>query len=303
MTQGPVTSPTATLARFASALSFDDIPAFVVRRAEDLLLDWIGSALAGKGARPIEAIERFARRMGPADGPSRSADLAPRHLAALRRDGERRRLALRRAGRRPQRLGVPSGRRRVPARARGRAGDRRLGPRAHRGRRRRLRSRHPRRRVPRPLALQGLPHDRHRGHARGRRRGGSPARPRRRPDAARVRIRRHAGRGPVGVPARRRRLQAAAHGEGRGRRAARRVSRRATASPARSGSSKDRRAWRPACRPTPIRRGSSTGSARAGRWPRRRSSGTRPAVTRIPPPTRCSRSSRDTISRPATSRA
>ena len=70
MTQGPVTSPTATLARFASALSFDDIPAFVVRRAEDLLLDWIGSALAGKGARPIEAIERFARRMGPAEGPS-----------------------------------------------------------------------------------------------------------------------------------------------------------------------------------------------------------------------------------------
>ena len=29
-------------------------PAPVVRRAEDLLLDWLGSALAGKGARPVE---------------------------------------------------------------------------------------------------------------------------------------------------------------------------------------------------------------------------------------------------------
>jgi 2-methylcitrate dehydratase PrpD len=62
--------PTATLAAFASALRFDDIPAPVVRRAEDLLLDWFGSALAGKGARAVESIERFARTMGPADGPA-----------------------------------------------------------------------------------------------------------------------------------------------------------------------------------------------------------------------------------------
>ncbi len=62
--------PTATLARFASELRFDDIPAAVVRRAEDLLLDWIGSALAGKGARPVESIERFALQMGPAGGAS-----------------------------------------------------------------------------------------------------------------------------------------------------------------------------------------------------------------------------------------
>ena len=45
------------------------------------------------------------------------------HVAALRRDGQRRRLALRRAGRRAQRLGVPSRRGRVSAGARGRAGD------------------------------------------------------------------------------------------------------------------------------------------------------------------------------------
>ncbi len=66
----PDSNPTATLARFASALSFEDIPARVLRRAEDLLLDWAASALAGKGARPVETIERFARQMGPAEGPS-----------------------------------------------------------------------------------------------------------------------------------------------------------------------------------------------------------------------------------------
>ncbi len=63
-------NPTATLARFASELRFEQIPATVLRRAEDLLLDWIGSALAGKGARPVEAIERFALQMGPSAGPS-----------------------------------------------------------------------------------------------------------------------------------------------------------------------------------------------------------------------------------------
>ncbi len=63
-------NPTARLARFASALAFGDIPVPVVRRAEDLLVDWIGSTLAGKGARAVETIERFARQMGPSGGPS-----------------------------------------------------------------------------------------------------------------------------------------------------------------------------------------------------------------------------------------
>jgi 2-methylcitrate dehydratase PrpD len=63
-------NPTATLARFASELRFDDIPEVVVQRTEDLFLDWIGSALAGKGARPVEAIERLALRMGPSGGTS-----------------------------------------------------------------------------------------------------------------------------------------------------------------------------------------------------------------------------------------
>ena len=62
--------PTAALAQFAATLRFDDIPAPVLRRAEDLFLDWFASALAGKGARPVESIVRFMRSMGPAEGAS-----------------------------------------------------------------------------------------------------------------------------------------------------------------------------------------------------------------------------------------
>ena len=57
--------PSARLARFAATLAREAIPDVVIRRAEDLFLDWLGSALAGRGARPVEAIERFARAMGP----------------------------------------------------------------------------------------------------------------------------------------------------------------------------------------------------------------------------------------------
>jgi 2-methylcitrate dehydratase PrpD len=60
--------PSKTLAAFAANLRFEDIPAPVVRRAEDLFLDWFGSTLAGKGARPVETIERFAQLMGPGSG-------------------------------------------------------------------------------------------------------------------------------------------------------------------------------------------------------------------------------------------
>ena len=61
--------PTETLATFAATLEFNAIPAPVLRRTEDLMLDWFGSALAGKGARPVESLARFHTRMGPADGP------------------------------------------------------------------------------------------------------------------------------------------------------------------------------------------------------------------------------------------
>ncbi len=62
--------PTAALAQFAATLRFEQIPAPVLRRAEDLLLDWFASALAGKGARPVESITRFMQTMGPTGGPS-----------------------------------------------------------------------------------------------------------------------------------------------------------------------------------------------------------------------------------------
>ena len=62
--------PSKELAYFAANLRFGDIPDPVLRRAEDLALDWIASALAGKGARAVESIERFAQSMGPSEGPA-----------------------------------------------------------------------------------------------------------------------------------------------------------------------------------------------------------------------------------------
>jgi 2-methylcitrate dehydratase PrpD len=62
--------PSAALAGFAATLKFEAIPEPVVRRTEDLLLDWFGSALAGKAARAVEILAAFAEGMGPADGPS-----------------------------------------------------------------------------------------------------------------------------------------------------------------------------------------------------------------------------------------
>ena len=45
------TDPGAALAHFAATAQWHDVPAPVQRRIEDLFLDWMGSALAGKGAR------------------------------------------------------------------------------------------------------------------------------------------------------------------------------------------------------------------------------------------------------------
>jgi 2-methylcitrate dehydratase PrpD len=66
---------TQALAEFAATLQFDDIPDAVVRRAEDLFLDWIGSALAGKGARPVEAIARFAAAMSGSLAPDAACEV------------------------------------------------------------------------------------------------------------------------------------------------------------------------------------------------------------------------------------
>ena len=71
-----------TLARFAAELVADRIPPAVLRRTEDLLLDWAASALAGKDAAPVAIIARFARTMGPADGPAEVL-VSRRHTSPL----------------------------------------------------------------------------------------------------------------------------------------------------------------------------------------------------------------------------
>ena len=63
-------TPSARLAAFAARLRYEDIPAPVLRRAEDLLVDWFGSAVAGHAARPVASIARFALSQGPGSGPS-----------------------------------------------------------------------------------------------------------------------------------------------------------------------------------------------------------------------------------------
>lgn len=64
------THPSRALATFAAELRWEDIPSSVRVRAQELMLDWLGSALAGSGAAPVEAIARCARVMAPANGAS-----------------------------------------------------------------------------------------------------------------------------------------------------------------------------------------------------------------------------------------
>jgi len=65
-----ISHPSQALATFAAELDAARIPAPVLRRAEDLMLDWLGSVLAAAQARPVRSIDRFAQMMGPTDGPS-----------------------------------------------------------------------------------------------------------------------------------------------------------------------------------------------------------------------------------------
>ena len=60
-----VGSPTQQLCAFLSSIRYEDLPAPVVARTEELFLDWFASALAGKGARPVSVIDGFAAAMGP----------------------------------------------------------------------------------------------------------------------------------------------------------------------------------------------------------------------------------------------
>ena len=63
-------NPSAELAAFAAGLRFEAIPEAVIHKAEDLLVDWFGSAVAGHNARPVMSIVKFAQSMGTEGGPS-----------------------------------------------------------------------------------------------------------------------------------------------------------------------------------------------------------------------------------------
>lgn len=81
-----MSQPAEVLARFAAELRFEAIPEPVVRFAENLLVDWFGSAVAGHGAAPVMRIAQFAQAMGPQGGASeaiasRSSNSA--YLAAM----------------------------------------------------------------------------------------------------------------------------------------------------------------------------------------------------------------------------
>ncbi len=62
--------PSAELAAFAAGLAYEDIPAAVLRRTEDLMLDTLASVLAGSSARAVQSIAHFADAMGPSSGPA-----------------------------------------------------------------------------------------------------------------------------------------------------------------------------------------------------------------------------------------
>ena len=63
-----MSEPTTELAAFLAGTRFESLPQAVVLRAEELFLDWLASALAGRGARPTCIFESFAKAMGPANG-------------------------------------------------------------------------------------------------------------------------------------------------------------------------------------------------------------------------------------------
>jgi 2-methylcitrate dehydratase PrpD len=90
--------PSRALAEFTAKLRYEDIPPTVIARSEDLFLDWFASALAGKSSPPVEAIARFARSMGPPDGPCEVLIHRQGHQPARGNPGECGVLPCRRAG-------------------------------------------------------------------------------------------------------------------------------------------------------------------------------------------------------------
>jgi 2-methylcitrate dehydratase PrpD len=73
MTMAADTGTVATtrqLASFLASVRFEELPRPLVERTKELFLDWVAAALAGRAARPVRILERFADAMGPNNGPS-----------------------------------------------------------------------------------------------------------------------------------------------------------------------------------------------------------------------------------------
>lgn len=71
-----MTDYTADLSSFLAGLKYADVPKNVIQRTEELFLDWLGSALAGRNERPIPIFYDWVQAMGPQSG---SAQLLTNH--------------------------------------------------------------------------------------------------------------------------------------------------------------------------------------------------------------------------------
>lgn len=63
-------SASKVIADFSANLKFEDIPEHVVDRLLDLMLDWLGSCLAGSSSRQATVFHSLVKQMGPDHGPS-----------------------------------------------------------------------------------------------------------------------------------------------------------------------------------------------------------------------------------------
>ena len=70
LSKADTASSTRILSEFLASVRYENLPPVVVARTEELFLDWLASALAGRGARPTRIMEQFAREMGPVEGAS-----------------------------------------------------------------------------------------------------------------------------------------------------------------------------------------------------------------------------------------
>lgn len=64
-----IDDPTGELCEFVAQLRYEAIPSDVIQSIKLLMIDWLGSAIAGSGTRPAKALQDFALKMGPSTGP------------------------------------------------------------------------------------------------------------------------------------------------------------------------------------------------------------------------------------------